>query len=121
MKEKIYNERLEELQKFHHRFWVENNVLFDECLNRLEKEKKATGTKKLDPEEIACFYCDYLENSSKRHREYNYIWLKNNIKLLPISIVANVTKMLRTGSSFLDSLANFLTLKFSFRTSSQSR
>ncbi|XP_041352807.1 COA8 family protein CBG23705, mitochondrial-like [Gigantopelta aegis] len=88
--ERNYRLKREEIVKWNHDFWTQNNANFLKEKEEFIKEKTSgqsdrddkDPSKSLTPEEMSVFYREFLQKYYKKHLYYNMDWYKRNIQLL---------------------------------------
>ncbi|TPX62180.1 hypothetical protein PhCBS80983_g00695 [Powellomyces hirtus] len=92
----------EDVQRWHHAFWQENNKHFVEEKAAFENQVYRKHNRSATPHELSTFYKQYLDTSFDRHAQYNKALWKENTRMLALGLRAELSGLWRaTGQIML--------------------
>lgn len=107
----LYIEKQEELWHWNHKFWLHMNAKFASQLQSFkdtvlrcneaslrENSSSSGGLKEdaaFDPELLAQFYRQYLEENKANFQQYHSFWWRKNFALLYYAFMAHLSRMFK--------------------------
>ncbi|XP_063975319.1 cytochrome c oxidase assembly factor 8 [Diachasmimorpha longicaudata] len=91
--EKKFRETREATQEWNHKFWSAHNARFIAERKEFQNQLKAEGKESVTADEMSVFYKKFLDSNWETHVKYNYLWYKQNIKILYLEVRVRLSKM----------------------------